>query len=83
MVDWSKPIQFKNGERCELIRTNPNGWRQWGPRTDGAYPTREVRRLEVDDSSEGGKIASRWYVYEDGNSDWPDRFGYSIINPTD
>ena len=24
-IDWTKPIQFENGERCELLSTHPEG----------------------------------------------------------
>ena len=76
-LDWTKPIQFENGERCELVRTNHDGWKQWGPRTDGSYPTREIHRLGIDESTQGGLMSAYWFVHEDGNSNSP---GYNIVN---
>ncbi len=76
-LDWSKPIQFENGEQCELVRTNPEGWKQWGPRPDGSYPTREVHRLGMDESTHGGFMSAYWFMHEDGKSRVP---GYNVVN---
>lgn len=80
MVDWTKPIQFENGEPCELVGTRLAGWKQWGTREDGSYPTRTIHRLGLDESTMGGHMAAYWYVYEDGKSDWPANSGYRVIN---
>jgi len=80
MVDWDKPIQFENGEPCELRETNLDGWKQWGAREDGAYPTRNVHRLGMDESTQAGMMAAHWYMHEDGKSNWP---GYNVINIPD
>ncbi|MDB5265027.1 MAG: hypothetical protein JWN64_598 [Parcubacteria group bacterium] len=77
MVDWCKPIRFENGEPCELQRTNPDGWKQWGTREDGAYPTREIHRLGIDESTLGGAMSAHWFVHEDGEIHWP---GYNVVN---
>ncbi len=74
-VDWDKPIQFKNGEACELTETNPEGWKQWGLRSDGAYPTRCIKR-----SGEMPIEAMYWYIHEDGITNWPEDHGYDVIN---
>ena len=82
-VDWTKPIQFKNGEACELTGTNPEGWTQFGARPDGAYPTREIHRLNIDESSTGGLMSAYWHVHEDGqpsSSSIAELLGYEIIN---
>lgn len=79
-VDWTRPIQFENGEQCELIETRPEGWTQWGARADGSYPTRHIRRLGVDESSPGGLASTHWYVHEDGKVSWPNESGYNIVN---
>jgi len=71
MLDWNKPIQFQNGERCELIETWPNGSPNFPDRT------RIVRRLDVDTSTTGGLMSSVWWFKEDGKSGWP---GYNIVN---
>lgn len=64
-LDWSKPIQFENGEPCELIETAPDG--------TGNFPdrTRIVHRIGV----EG--MPALWWFKEDGKSNWP---GYNIVN---
>ncbi len=77
MIDWSKPIQFENGEQCELVETNLEGWKQWGPRADGAYPTRQIHRLNQDESTMGGMMSAYWFMHEDGKSNWP---GMNVIN---
>lgn len=77
MIDWSKPIQFENGEPCELQDTKPDGWTQWGAREDGTYPTREVHRLGIDESSLGGAMSAHWFMHEDGKSNHP---GFNVIN---
>jgi len=77
MVDWSKPIQFANGEPCELLETRPEGWRQWGPRADGSYPTREIHRLGIDESTHGGLESAYWFMHEDGKAGVPE---YDVIN---
>lgn len=76
-LDWSKPIQLEDGELCELVSTRPEGWAQWGPREDGAIPTRHILRLGVDTSTEGGMITANWFVFEDGVTGWP---GCNVIN---
>ena len=74
-VDWTKPIQFKNGEKCELVETNPEGWKQWAPRADGTYPTRLIVRSDYLPSE-----AAYWHVHEDGITNWPEEVGYIVIN---
>jgi hypothetical protein len=74
-VDWTKPIQFNNGEGCELVATNLEGWKQWGHRDDGVYPTRCIKRY-----GEMPVEAQCWYIYEDGTTNWPINFGYYLIN---
>jgi hypothetical protein len=74
-VDWTKPIQFKNGEKCELIETKPEGWEDRVPRPDGTYPTRLIVR-----SSHMAAEAAYWHVHEDGITNWPEEQGYYIIN---
>lgn len=83
VVDWTKPIQFKNGGGCELVETNPEGWKQWGSRPDGAFPTRHIRRLGIDESSAGGAMSAHWYVFEDGAShagSLGKELGFDIVN---
>ena len=79
-VDWTKPIQFENGEACELVETRPEGWTQWGNRTDGSYPTRCIHRLGIDESTTGGAMSAYWFVHEDGKTNSPPKWGYNIIN---
>ena len=74
-IDWEKPIQFKNGESCELIETNADGWKQWGARADGTYPTRCIKRHNARVPE-----AAHWYIHEDGKTNWPEAKGYYIIN---
>jgi hypothetical protein len=83
LLDWSKPIQFQNGELCELIETRPEGYSQFLPRSDGTYPTRLIHRVEIDQQSIAGLMSSYWYVHEDGkcNEDSIGKAaGYNIIN---
>src|SRR3989344_6559598 len=70
-LDWTKPIQFENGEPCELIETHPNGTPN--------YPdcTRIIRRTGVDTSTQGGLMSSIWWMKEDGKSNAP---GFNVIN---
>ena len=75
MVDWTKPIQFKNGEGCELVQTKHDGWRQFRPRPDGAYPTRCILRHGIEQAE-----AAYWHVHEDGVTSWPEERGYQVIN---
>jgi len=65
-LDWTKPIQFENGDPCELIETWPDG----NPNFRDA--TRVVRR-----PLETNLFRSVWWFKEDGKSHWS---GYSIIN---
>ncbi len=74
-VDWSKPIQFKNGERCELKSTKPEGWALEKAREDGQKPTRRIQRL---DATPPFKVFG--HAYEDGTTDWPEDHGYTVIN---
>lgn len=76
-LDWAKPIQFENGQPCRLLETNANGWRQWGARKDGSYPTRMIHRLGIDETSTGGAMSAYWWMHEDGKSNWP---GYNVVN---
>ncbi len=76
MVDWTKPIRFENGEECELFETNPDGWKQWGSRPDGTFPTRSIRRLGVKE----GSYSRYWFVHEDGKTRWPAEYGFNIVN---
>jgi hypothetical protein len=64
-LDWTKPIEFENGEPCELIETCLEGF--------GQFPdcTRVIRRIGVDG------ITNTWFVREDGKTHWP---GYNVIN---
>jgi len=57
-LDWNKPIKFENGERCELVETRLEGWIQWGSRADGTYPTRQIHRLDQDESTTGGMMSA-------------------------
>lgn len=75
MVDWTKPIQFENGQPCEIIASKPEGWTQWGARADGLYPTRMIHRNGVEHIQ-----ASTWFMHEDGVSTWPKEQGYTVIN---
>lgn len=77
MINWDKPIQFENGEPCHLLKTRPEGWRQWGARADGAYPTRMIQRDNMDTSTTGGAMSALWFMHEDGKSNWP---GFNVIN---
>lgn len=79
-IDWDKPIQLEDGQECLLLETNPEGWTQWGARSDGAYPTRCIHRVGEDISTPAGHIASRWWVHEDGVTGWP---GLNVINVPD
>ncbi len=76
MIDWTKPIQFKNGTACKLIETNLDGWKQWGSRLDGTYPTRCIHRLDLPE----GSPSAYWFVHEDGKTKWPAKYGYDIVN---
>jgi hypothetical protein len=67
-LDWAKPIQFENGEPCELIETNLEGYKQWGKGPEGLYPTRMIHRLGLDESTTAGIMAAHWFVYEDGQA---------------
>jgi hypothetical protein len=80
MVDWTKPIQFRNGESCELVETRPEGWTQWGSRKDGAYPTRHIHRLGIDESSTGGIMSAHWFMHEDGKGPSLGGDSYDVIN---
>ncbi len=77
MIDWSKPIQHENGGLAVLVRTRPEGWRQWGARADGAYPTRMIHRLGIDEATIGGVMTAYWFVHEDGKTE---QEGYDIMN---
>jgi hypothetical protein len=77
MVDWNKPIQFENGEPCELVETRLEGWTQWGARKDGLYPTRRIHRLGIDESTMGGAMSAYWFMHEDGKSNWS---GMNVVN---
>jgi hypothetical protein len=79
-LDWTKPIQFENGEPCELLATNADGWKQWGSREDGSYPTRHIHRLDIDESTMGGAMSAYWFMHEDGKSNWP---GYNVVNTSE
>ncbi len=80
MVDWAKPLQFENGQECVLVDTRLEGWTQWGARADGAYPTRHIRRLGIDESTMAGVVSANWFVYEDGVSSCFLGEGFNIIN---
>ena len=80
MVDWNKPIQFENGEPCVLVETNFAGWKQWGPRADGSFPTRQIHRLGIDESTTGGLMSAYWFMHEDGKSN---AAGYNVVNKPD
>lgn len=80
-LDWTKPIQFQNGEECELVETRPDGFRQWSPREDGVYLTRLIHLLGRDESTLGRMMCSYWYYYEDGKAP-PSMPGYDIVNKT-
>jgi hypothetical protein len=73
-LDWTKPIQFENGDRCVLVATHPNG--------SPNFPdcTRIVRRVNVDTSTPAGLMSSVWWYKEDGKSKWP---GHNIINTSE
>lgn len=77
MVDWTKPIRHANGDPVNLVRTRPEGWTQWGARSDGAYPTRMIHRLGIDESTLGGVMTAYWFVHEDGKTG---QDGYDIVN---
>lgn len=79
-LDWDKPIQFENGDACELVTTRPDGFNQFGPRKDGSYPTRQIRRIGVDVSTMGGLMSAYWFMHEDGKSNWP---GFNVVNIPD
>lgn len=79
-VDWTKPIQLANGDPCELVETNPDGWKYFGARADGCYPTRRIHLLGFDETTQGGAMAACWYVHEDGKTDWPQSLGFDVVN---
>lgn len=68
-LDWAKPVQFENGESCELIGTYEKGY--------PLFPncTRCVKRIGVTIAE-----ASTWFFAEDGKSNHD---GYNIINVRD
>lgn len=70
MVDWSKPIQFENGEPCELIDTYSEGYLLFpGCTRCVGYPG--VKPNE----------ASFWFFPEDGKCrPGNEKDGYSVIN---
>jgi hypothetical protein len=66
-LDWSKPIQFENGEPCELLKIWPNGSPNFSDKTH------VIRRIGV----EG--MTSIWWV--DQNGEGPALGdGYRIVN---
>jgi hypothetical protein len=78
-LDWTKPIQFANGDKCTLVDTNLAGYTNWGKSPDGRYPTRVIQRHVVDESTTGGVMSALWHVYEDGRA--PALLpGHQIIN---
>lgn len=71
VIDWTRPIQFENGERCELEEIWPDGTPNFSNKTH------IIRRLDVDTSTMAGAMSSVWWVTEDGLSGSP---GYCIVN---
>lgn len=68
-LDWSKPIQFRNGELLTLMNVlDPTKPCQFGP--EHIYV---IHRDSIEES-----MASIWWVKKDGKSSWGPEF--DVIN---
>lgn len=71
MVDWTKPIQFRNGEPCHVLSIHPEGSPNFPDRTH------VIQR----DGVEG--MTAIWWYNEDGVADRMVTPSYDIINKPD